>query len=53
VIGIVEENRGLEYARRRGERFAEGAAEALSNLPESRATGALRDAIAYVMERTQ
>jgi octaprenyl-diphosphate synthase len=53
VIGIVEEYGGLDYARRRGERFAEQAAEALSELPESRATAALRDAIAYVMERTQ
>jgi octaprenyl-diphosphate synthase len=53
VIGIVEECGGLEYARRRGERFAEEAAEALSELPESRATAALRDAITYVMERTQ
>ncbi len=53
VIGIVEECGGLEYARRRGERFADEAAEALSELPESRATAALRDAIAYVMERTQ
>lgn len=53
VIGIVEERGGLEYARRRGDRFADEAAEALSDLPESRATVALRDAIAYVMERTQ
>lgn len=53
VIAIVEERGGLEYARRRGERFADEAAEALSELPESRATVALRDAIAYVMERTQ
>jgi octaprenyl-diphosphate synthase len=53
VIDIVEERGGLEYARRRGERFADEAAEALSDLPESRATLALRDAIAYVMERTQ
>ena len=53
VIRIVEERGGLEYARRRGERFADEAAEALSDLPESRATEALRDAIAYVMERTQ
>lgn len=53
VIAIVEECGGLEYARRRGERFADEAAEALSDLPESRATAALRDAIVYVMERTQ
>ena len=53
VIGIVEECGGLDYARRRGERFADEAAEALSELPESRATAALRDAITYVMERTQ
>ncbi|MGQ0713261.1 MAG: polyprenyl synthetase family protein [Gemmatimonadaceae bacterium] len=53
VVGIVEERGGLEYARRRGERFADEAAEALSELPESRATAALRDAITYVMERRQ
>lgn len=53
VMDIVEEYGGLDYARRRGERFADEAAEALSELPESRATAALRDAIAYVMERTQ
>jgi len=53
VIAIVEECGGLEYARRRGERFADEAAEALSDLPDSRATAALRDAIVYVMERTQ
>jgi octaprenyl-diphosphate synthase len=53
VIGIVDERGGLEYARQRGERFADEAAEALSNVPESRATAALRDAIVYVMERTQ
>lgn len=53
VVGIVEECGGLEYARRRGERFADEAAEALSELPESRATAALRDAITYVMERRQ
>ena len=53
VIGIVDECGGLDYARRRGERFADEAADALSDLPESRATAALRDAIIYVMERTQ
>jgi octaprenyl-diphosphate synthase len=53
VIGVVEDCGGLEYARRRGERFADEAAEALSELPESHATAALRDAITYVMERTQ
>jgi octaprenyl-diphosphate synthase len=53
VIGIVDECGGLDYARRRGERFADEAADTLSNLPESRATAALRDAIIYVMERTQ
>ena len=43
----------LRGQRSGGERFADEAAEALSDLPESRATVALRDAIAYVMERTQ
>jgi octaprenyl-diphosphate synthase len=53
VIGIVDECGGLEYAKRRGEGFADEAADALSKVPESHATAALRDAIVYVMERTQ
>ena len=51
VVGIVTECGGLDYARRRGEQFAQEADEALTGVPDSPARGALADAIAYVMER--
>ena len=51
VVGIVAEAGGLEYARARGEEFAQQAEEALATLPESSARAALADAIAYVMNR--
>ncbi len=51
VVSIVTEYGGLDYARRRGELFAQQAEEALSTLPESPARAALYDAIGYVMER--
>ena len=51
VVGIVAEAGGLEYARARGEEFAQQAEEALATLPESPARAALADAIAYVMNR--
>ena len=51
VIGIVKEYGGLDYARRRGEQFAEEAHESLSGLPDTPARAALTDAIAYVMDR--
>jgi octaprenyl-diphosphate synthase len=51
VIALAEEFGGIEYARRRGEQFAQGAEEALADLPETAARGALLDAITYVMER--
>jgi len=51
VIGIVGEYGGLEYARRRGDQFAQEAEEALAGLPETPARAALGDAIGYVMER--
>ncbi len=51
VIGIVRENGGLEYARRRGDQFAREAEDALSDLPESPAKSSLVDTIAYVVER--
>jgi octaprenyl-diphosphate synthase len=51
VVSIVTEYGGLDYARRRGELFAQQAEEALSTLPESPARGALYDAIGYVMDR--
>jgi octaprenyl-diphosphate synthase len=51
IVAIVADAGGLEYARRRGEAFAEEANEALAGLPESAVSAALADAIVYVMER--
>ncbi|MBI3789951.1 MAG: polyprenyl synthetase family protein [Gemmatimonadetes bacterium] len=51
VVGIVAEAGGLEYARRRGEQYAQEAEAALATLPASPARSALADAIAYVMDR--
>jgi octaprenyl-diphosphate synthase len=51
VIGIVTDAGGIEYARRRGEQFANDAEQALGVLPESPVRSALTDAIAYVMDR--
>ena len=51
VVGIVSDAGGLEYARRKGDQFAQEAEEALAGLPESAARTALADAIGYVMDR--
>lgn len=51
VVAIVTEHGGLDYARRRGELFAQEAEEALSDVAESPARIALAEAIGYVMER--
>jgi octaprenyl-diphosphate synthase len=51
VVAIVSEHGGLEYARRRGEQFAEEAEDALTGVPDSAARSALTDAISYVMDR--
>jgi octaprenyl-diphosphate synthase len=51
VVALVADHGGLEYARQKGEQFAEEAAEALAILPESPARAALFDAIGYVMDR--
>lgn len=51
VVGIVAGCGGLEYARRRGEEFAQDAEESLTGLPEGEARQALADAITYVMDR--
>jgi octaprenyl-diphosphate synthase len=53
VIEIVSEQGGLDYARERGLAYARGAAAALAELPDSAATAALRDAIAYAVDRSQ
>ena len=51
VVRIVADRGGLDYARRRGEQFAQEAEEALAGLPDSPARGALFDTIAYVIDR--
>jgi octaprenyl-diphosphate synthase len=51
VVSIVAANGGFDYARARGEEFADRAQDALSALPDSAARAALSDAISYVMER--
>jgi octaprenyl-diphosphate synthase len=51
IVGIVGEYGGLDYARRRGEAFAQEAEEALGSLPETAERAALYDAIEYVLDR--
>lgn len=51
VVGIVEESGGFEYARARGEEFAEQAQNALDELPDNVARQSLGASISYVMER--
>jgi len=51
VVEIVREEGGLEYARRRGEEFAQEAEEALAELPPSPYRSSLGEAISYVMDR--
>ena len=51
VVDIVREEGGLEYARRRGEEFAQEAEEALAELPSSPYRSSLAEAIGYVMDR--
>ena len=51
VVRIVDENGGFEYARERGEEFAERAHDALADLPDTVARRSLRASISYVMER--
>ena len=51
VVAIVAEHGGIEYARRKGESFADEADAVLQKLPETAARAALSDAITYVMER--
>jgi octaprenyl-diphosphate synthase len=48
----VTVERGIEYARRRASDYAQEAEEALAGLPDSPVLGALHDAIAYAVERT-
>jgi octaprenyl-diphosphate synthase len=51
VIDIVIERGGLSYARESAARYAELAHSALDEVADGPATAALRDAIAYAMDR--
>lgn len=51
VVDIVRDERGLEYARRRGEEYAMRAEGELATLPDTPARGALYDTLSYVMDR--
>jgi octaprenyl-diphosphate synthase len=51
VVGIVTECGGLDYARRKGEEFAQEAEAALATLPGSEVRQSLVDALGYVMDR--
>jgi len=51
VVEAVSEAGGLDYARERAIRLAEQAEEELERLPASPARDALRDSIAYVVDR--
>jgi octaprenyl-diphosphate synthase len=51
VVQIVADCGGFEYARQRGEEFAERAQDALSDLPDTVARRSLSASISYVMER--
>ncbi len=51
VVGIVTEHGGLEYARQRGDLFAQEAEEALASVPPSPVRAALADTLNYVLDR--
>jgi octaprenyl-diphosphate synthase len=51
VVRIVEDSGGFDYARQKGEQFAELAHEALAELPDTVARRSLTASISYVMER--
>jgi octaprenyl-diphosphate synthase len=51
VVRIVDENGGFDYARARGDEFAERAHDALADLPDTVARRSLAASISYVMER--
>jgi octaprenyl-diphosphate synthase len=51
VVRIVDENGGFDYARARGDEFADRARDALADLPDTVARRSLTASISYVMER--
>jgi octaprenyl-diphosphate synthase len=53
VVAIVRAHGGLDYAREAAQRSARAAMEALEGLPEGPALEALRESIAYAVERSR
>lgn len=51
VVAIVTDAGGIDYARRKGQEFAEAAEQALSPVPPSLARQSLVDALTYVVDR--
>lgn len=51
VVAIVHECGGIDFARRKGEEFAEDADAALAAVPASDARRALSETLGYVMDR--
>ena len=51
IVRLVEEHGGLDYARERAQRAARRASECLDGLPEGPALDALRESVAYAVER--
>jgi octaprenyl-diphosphate synthase len=51
VIGLVVDADGIEYARRKGELFAQEAEECVLALPDSPARSALLELVGYVLDR--
>ena len=51
VIGLVVEADGIEYARRKGELFAQEAEEIALGLPDTAARSALLELVGYVLDR--
>jgi octaprenyl-diphosphate synthase len=53
VVEIVSAAGGLDFARRRGDEYARAAEAALEGIPETPALIALRESIAYSVDRSQ
>ncbi len=51
VIALVVEADGIEYARRKGELFAQEAEEIAASLPDTGARSALLELVGYVLDR--
>lgn len=53
VIGLVTELGGLDYARRKADRYADAALQALEGLPEGPELEVLRGSVAYATQRNR